>query len=53
MVDEMNDSVEATRLEQLLVKKSVNEMPHMFYIQSKLDDKGVERVRRITSDRFN
>ena len=32
MVDEMNDSVEAMRVEQLLIKKSINEMPNYYYI---------------------
>ena len=45
MVGEMNDSVSAMRVEQLLIKKSIQEMPNFYYIQSKLNDKGSERVR--------
>ena len=45
MVNEMDDSVQAMRTEQLLVKKSITELPNYYYIKSNLDKKKEERVR--------
>ena len=52
MVDDMEDSVQAMRIEQLLIKKSIQELPNYYYIKSKLDDRSQDRVRRLINDRF-
>ena len=53
MVDGMEDSIEATRVEQLIVQKSISEMPNFFYYKSKLNHKSTQRVNWLTQDRFD
>lgn len=48
MVEGMEDSIEATRVEQLIVQKSISEMPNFFYFKSKLDNKSTRRVNWLT-----
>ena len=52
MVEGMEDSIEATRVEQLIVQRSISEMPNFYYFKSKLDNKGTQRVNWLTQDRF-
>ena len=52
MVEGMEDSIEATRVEQLIVQRSISEMPNFYYFKSKLDHKGTQRVNWLTQDRF-